>query len=98
MDTVMADGSVRFTTALLLSAFILVAFGEGASQGAISEPLPGNLVRTSTETVAFQPNDPCRLLTAGEVEAIVGPLAGAPYRAAGARPTPRGEDCRYEAA
>ncbi len=94
----MAYGSVRCLTASLVSVFILVAFGAAPSRGAVSDPMPGNQVRMPAETIAFQPNDPCRLLTTGEVEAIVGPLAGAPYRAAGARPTPRGEDCRYEAA
>ena len=43
-------------------------------------------------------NDPCRLLAASEVEAVVGPLAGPPYRAAGATPALNGEDCRYEVA
>ena len=40
---------------------------------------------------------PARLLTPGEVEAVVGPLAGPPYRANDAIPALKGEDCRYEA-
>jgi hypothetical protein len=51
----------------------------------------------SADTTGLQPHDPCRLLTVGEVEAVLGPLAGPPYRAAGAVARPRGEDCRYEA-
>jgi hypothetical protein len=49
-------------------------------------------------SVSDRKNDPCSLLQAGEVEAIMGPLAGPPFRAAGPTPQPKGEDCRYEAA
>lgn len=43
-----------------------------------------------------QKHDPCQLLTSTEVEAVMGPLAGLPYRAAGATPHAKGHDCRYE--
>ncbi|MCB1698913.1 MAG: hypothetical protein KDI34_22040 [Halioglobus sp.] len=39
---------------------------------------------------------PCSLLTAEEVSAVIGPLAGAPYRAGGMPPDVDGDICRYE--
>lgn len=42
--------------------------------------------------------DPCSLLTAAEVEAVLGPLVGPPFQAVGARPRPSKEECRYETA
>jgi hypothetical protein len=49
------------------------------------------------DTVAA--NNPCSLLTAAEVEAVLGePLAGLPYRANATVPSATGDTCRYEAA
>ena len=43
-------------------------------------------------------HDPCSYLTVGEIEAIMGKLAGPPYRAASdGTPQPNGRICRYEA-
>jgi hypothetical protein len=43
-------------------------------------------------------HDPCSFLTVDEIEAIMGKLAGPPYRAGGgATPRLNGSDCRYEA-
>lgn len=42
-------------------------------------------------------NNPCSLLTAAEVEAILGaPLAGPPFRVDGYQPSAEGPACRYE--
>ena len=42
--------------------------------------------------------DPCSFLTAAEVEAVMGPLAGPPYRVGhGVTPQANGDGCRYEA-
>ncbi len=42
-------------------------------------------------------HDPCSFLEVEEVEAVMGTLAGPPYRAgANATPRPNGDDCRYE--
>ena len=41
--------------------------------------------------------DPCSFLAAAEVEAVMGPLAGPPYRVAhGVTPQANGDTCRYE--
>lgn len=60
--------------------------------------LLGALVRLAhAETIA--PNNPCSLLTAAEVEAVLGEaLAGPPYRANGTEPSATGKSCRYETA
>lgn len=39
---------------------------------------------------------PCELLQVAEVEAVIGPLAGPPFRAANGFPVPTGNSCRYE--
>ena len=42
-------------------------------------------------------NNPCSLLTAAEVEAVLGaPLAGPPFRVQGDDPSSTGDTCRYE--
>ena len=48
---------------------------------------------------AIDASNPCSLLTASEVEAVIGePLAGPPYRADGTEPSPAGHTCRYDTA
>jgi hypothetical protein len=47
---------------------------------------------------ALSARDPCKLLVPGEVETILGPLAGPPYRASGTAAKANGTDCRYETA
>lgn len=42
-------------------------------------------------------HDPCGFLTPEEIEAVMGPLAGPPFRAAGLAPRANADDCRYEA-
>lgn len=39
---------------------------------------------------------PCALLAPAEVEAVIGPLAGPPFRASRGFPNPNGDTCRYE--
>jgi hypothetical protein len=42
-------------------------------------------------------HDPCSFLKVSEVEAVMGPLAGPPYRTSGrATPELNGRECRYE--
>ena len=51
----------------------------------------------ATGSAAASPNNPCSLLTATEVEAVLGePLAGPPFRVDGYEPTATGAACRYE--
>lgn len=45
---------------------------------------------------AADKHDPCSLLTLAEIESVIGPLAGPPYRASGRTPSPSGSDCRYD--
>jgi hypothetical protein len=54
---------------------------------------------TASSASAAEPGkrDPCSFLKVDEVEAVMGPLAGPPYRASNtATPRPNGQDCRYE--
>jgi hypothetical protein len=41
-------------------------------------------------------NSPCSLLTVEEVAAVIGPLAGPPYRGQAGVPQPASDSCRYE--
>lgn len=48
-------------------------------------------------SAAASPENPCSLLTAAEVEAVLGePLAGPPFRVNGNEPSATGKACRYE--
>jgi hypothetical protein len=54
-------------------------------------------IGTASATGSNQ-HDPCGFLTTAEVETVMGPLAGAPYRVSrGVAPQANGSDCRYEA-
>lgn len=56
----------------------------------------GVVASRATESATSQ--DPCGLLTAAEVEAILGePLVGPPFRANNGQPQAEGKSCRYEA-
>jgi len=81
----------------LLSALLLVgltACDDEDSTYAAKE----KSANAAASPAAVSQHDPCSFLTAGEVERVLGPLAGPPYRA-GAEATPQdsGDDCRYEA-
>ena len=54
----------------------------------------GGRVASAAETGKL---DPCSFLQVSEVEAVMGPLAGPPYRSSGATPSANGRACRYEA-
>jgi len=82
---------------LLVPLFVLVACDDSDSKSASKAPAPSKAAKTSADAGGVRKNDPCGLLTLGEL-AVVGPLAGPPYRAVGATPQPKGDDCRYEAA
>lgn len=52
----------------------------------------------STNAAGAGKHDPCSFLTAAEVNAVIGTLAGPPYLAGGGgAPHANGSDCRYEA-
>jgi len=85
-------------SALVVPLFVLVACDDSDSKSASKAPAPSKAAKTSADAGGVRKNDPCGLLTLAEVEAVVGPLAGPPYRAVGATPQPKGDDCRYEAA
>jgi hypothetical protein len=72
----------------LLTFMLLVTFAQQAK----SE------TRSASTDATSAARDPCKLLAADEVEAIIGPLAGPPYRASGTAPEANGADCRYETA
>lgn len=75
----------------------VVALAASSDQNPVTAGTQSSSTNTA-RTLSAQKNDPCSLLKSGEVEAIMGPLAGPPFRAAGPTPQPKGEDCRYEAA
>src|SRR6266851_9267363 len=89
--------STGLTSALVVPLFVLVACDDSDSKSASKAPAPSKAAKTSADAGGVRKNDPCGLLTLGEL-AVVGPLAGPPYRAVGATPQPKGDDCRYEAA
>jgi hypothetical protein len=78
------------TSGLVLTTFVLIAW-HGNHAKSETKAVP-------TSAAAASGNDPCKLLAPNEIETIMGPLAGLPYRASGASPEAKGADCRYEAA
>jgi hypothetical protein len=56
------------------------------------------LIATCSMGTAARAEDPspCALLEPAEVEAVIGPLAGPPFRASGGLPDQAGPACRYE--
>jgi hypothetical protein len=80
----------RMTSTLVLM-MALVTTGCDQQQATAATP-PGS----PPITAAADASGPCSLLTAEEVSAVIGPLAGAPYRAGGMPPALDGDMCRYE--
>lgn len=68
-----------------MAAGLLIACG--------GEPPPD---ATTTQAVVDDAAGPCALLTPEDVAAVIGPLAGAPYRARGTTPDAGGDLCRFE--
>jgi len=73
------------------ASLLLVGLDATPARSAGKEPEPDR-------AAALRKSDPCRLLTPKEVEGVLGPLAGPPYRAAGTTADPKGVDCRYQTA
>lgn len=81
----------RLLAAACVLAVVSACGGGGSPEG---EPTVAAHVGTSA---AASPS-PCSLLAAEDVSAVLGPLAGPPYRAFGVEPNAGGDVCRYEGA
>lgn len=58
-----------------------------------------SILGLGSPALAASTNNPCSLLTAAEVEAVMGaPLVGPPYRASNGQSSATGDTCRYEVA
>lgn len=79
------------TISALVLMLVLITTGCDQQQEPAEAP-PG----APPATAAADASGPCSLLTAEEVFAVIGPLAGAPYRAGGMPPDVEGDMCRYE--
>lgn len=77
------------TAAVLLPLLALSACDDKKSDR--SGTKPGNVAKT-----ADAGRSPCSLVTADEVAAVIGPLAGPPYRGRAGVPNPAADSCRYE--
>jgi hypothetical protein len=87
----MTRNASGFMTLLLLAALPAVAACDNKENAAKKE--------SSSAAAAAHKEDPCSLLTPDEVAAVIGPLAGPPYRSGGGvLPSPNGTSCRYETA
>jgi hypothetical protein len=83
----------RHTSAFILATLVLIAcHGKDANSETKA------VLTSAADAAVASSNDPCKLLAPSEIETIMGPLAGPPYRASGATPEAKGADCRYEAA
>lgn len=76
----------RTTSALVLMMVLATSGCDQQQETAEAQP----------DIAAADATGPCSLLTADEVSAVIGPLAGAPYRAGGMQPHVEGDLCRYE--
>ncbi|MGC4028506.1 MAG: hypothetical protein QM696_06520 [Steroidobacteraceae bacterium] len=82
-------------TLQLLSCALVLALLAGC--GAREQPAASLDAAPGSETAGVaSEGDPCSLLTAGEVEAAIGPLAGPPYRQGVDGPQAGGGKCFYD--
>lgn len=90
--------------ALVIGLVLIAACGNHASPtapgpaGSTAAAQPGARDREDTEDRRQSDDgDPCQLLEVGEVEAVLGPLAGPPYDSEenNDKPMARGSSCRY---
>ncbi|MCE9522983.1 MAG: hypothetical protein K8S25_11215 [Alphaproteobacteria bacterium] len=89
----MYRSSLSLIAALLLPLIALSACGEKKPAEADKSSAPASPAVADADA-----KNPCAYLTAAEVEAVLGPLAGPPYRANHGVANPKGEACRYETA
>jgi hypothetical protein len=81
----------------LMALLLLVALG--ALAACDDKENAAKKAPSDTATAAANKHDPCSLLHPDEVVAVIGPLAGPPYRSGdGVPPSPNGSSCRYETA
>ena len=84
---------------ILTGALSCALIGCGAHHSIEATAPPPTPFAKSASTEFFRTDDPCNLLQPQEVEAVLGPLAVAPYRSGnGTNPTPSGDSCVYETA
>ena len=77
--------------AMILALAIAVLAGCSRSPA----PAEGSAVAATAQVNNNDNDDPCQLLQVAEVEAVLGSLAGPPYRSDVDKPDPRGDSCRY---
>ena len=80
--------------AVLLPLLALSACGERTVASDASAP--PSAASGIASPAADASRDPCGLLTIAEVEAVLGPLAGPPFRATNGAANVAGESCRFE--
>jgi len=88
--------SMRVAVALLLPLVALAACGDQKPAESNKASEAGSNATTSVAVSATPSKNPCAFLTSAEVEAVLGPLAGPPFRANNGVADPNGGICRYE--
>jgi hypothetical protein len=93
----LARSASGFMTLLLLVSLGALAACDNKDNAAKKEQ--SSTAASTAATAAADKQDPCGLLNPEEVAAVIGPLAGPPYRSnGGVTPSPNGKSCRYETA
>jgi hypothetical protein len=93
----MATRASGFMTLLLLVSLGALAACDNKDNAAKKEQ--SSTAASTAATAAADKQDPCGLLNPEDVAAVIGPLAGPPYRSnGGVTPSPNGKSCRYETA
>ncbi len=83
----------RVRTGIATGAAVIALLGcGGGNQDAISQ-LKATVAADRAERAGA--HDPCGLVSAGEVQPYVGPLASPPFRASDGAPDTRGDECLY---
>lgn len=96
---------IATTQHILLAALVMIALCDCGHRDAVSGGATSGANGEAAANVRSQPatrdvSDPCSLLEPGEVEAVMGPLAGKPYRTKSGmeviEPVADGDTCVYE--
>ena len=90
----MRNSSLKFVAVLLLPLVGLSACGD--PKPAATAPAAGADKSAAVEAPAAPTRNPCALLTAAEVEVVLGPLASPPFRSNNGAPDANGGICSYE--
>lgn len=90
---------MRFKILTAIASIVLLsACSKSPAPASTSAAQTAAEVDTEKRTAASDREDPCVLLQVAEVEAVLGPLSGPPYRSNGNtdQPLARGDTCIYE--